>query len=1067
MAQQATSTRELQIGGAANRQVAQLNQQSSPDYQASNRQMAFADKLTNFGGSLGKAMRKDELDAEEIRKANEAKFKDAEESRLRVAAKVQILANKGADYKTAHFKAVGPAGQYSEQKDLSNPDVANAFYKKEYELAYTTKKVNKFQRILDSKAEADIKAMHVVWENLQTVKGSPVRGIAFDQFATEAFSEQKDNYFINFLQHLPHLGEVIDKKAINYTAHEDQIAKTEQRIRDKFRLNTLDDLVNDHYELQRYPGERTISGKKISAASDLLNQADSLRGNVATEDGRIRGLYTKKEIHGAFIKQYSEKIFLAKSPDDQIFESLNAIFNSDDAYKILQLDPNDLKGIGTQYAALREKANTKYIKLTTAKDKEDTATATAIVDQQTQTINSMHAKSEVMRSSKIVDKDALEVLEATWENSALWEKGKQTWVKDTRKNINFLKGISQDKSKLSSSPLSSEENESVEKFKKEILKAKDGDDIRISKEVLLISNLTDREKNAKLKIINAHEQRLEAAAKARKAEADLFEKESTKLADSLKGTHKKDIKGKSSTELTEGLDAFKKKINADPKLTPGKKNELIDFREAEIESRKQTENDASDVAETTKFNALVTGYNLKKITKENITALEKIAAKAKNGKLKKALEERISLISQEIFTQEELTQIELNRKVANKAFNKFEKTLNLIREMDPVKGQGTLETLQITLEGSEEFLTVVNNDPAKRNYLNMISNLHGELEKKKTEEQKVADQLEWKNAAGRSKEEKESAERVGQDAVILLDTEYSEDNYKDAHEKIFARIDMNQPDGSDPISKHVFPEERRISLLRDIDANKTHNSGKVPSKKDLDPKLYTKFQNDIEAIEDLATGNLKESTIKKLMGTLQESYEGYNLPTETYKDLRTELKGMNPKGPTIIAPRIGGLKIIRSQFQGSWGKFDDSSEFLSKGGKTGKDLAAKAELAFEKWHTGWVNGEVKDDVKAYKELDESGKLEEASKYAARIVDWKDTGVMPQPWKTQMEIYSNNWDHYMNKKEEEEHGDTPVAKTGTGTGTGTGNDTSVLSLFTINVNTNSKASTYAKKGQNNL
>ena len=78
MAQQATSTRELQIGSAANRQAPQLNQQSSPDYQASNRQMAFADKLTNFGGSLGKAMRKDELDAEEIRKANEVKFKDAD-----------------------------------------------------------------------------------------------------------------------------------------------------------------------------------------------------------------------------------------------------------------------------------------------------------------------------------------------------------------------------------------------------------------------------------------------------------------------------------------------------------------------------------------------------------------------------------------------------------------------------------------------------------------------------------------------------------------------------------------------------------------------------------------------------------------------------------------------------------------------------------------------------------------------------------------------------------------------------------------------------------------------------
>ena len=1066
MAQQATSTRELQIGGAANRQAPQRNPQGSPDYAESKRQMEFADRLVNLTSKVGSALGKHEKVDEEIRRANEAKFKDAEETRLRVEAKRRLLAEQGADYKTAHFKDVGPAGQYSEQKDLSNPDVANEIYKKEYELAFTTRKVNKFQKSLDNGAEADIKAIHVVWENLQKNEDPDnlVRGMSFDQFATEALSEQKDHHYATFLESLPHLGEVIDKKDINYNAHEDQIAKTEQGIRDKFRLQTLNDAVNDHYEIKKYPGERTISGKKISAASDLLNQAESLRGSQVTEDGRIRGLYSKKEVHGAFIKQYSEKIFLAKSPDDPIFESLNAIFNSDDAHKILELDPNDPKGIGKQYADLRAEADARYLKLTKEKDTKDTASAKATVDQHTQVIKTMHSKAEVMLTKDTLNEDDLAVLVATWENTASWEKGKPEYIDDIAKNIKALKGKEGTKIR---SPLTDSEKVSVQKFKENILKAEDREDIQVLKGVLLAStNLSSREINEKLIIVDAHEKRLEAADKAKKEKIDLFEQESTRHADSLKGTQKKAIKGKSSTELTEGLEDYKKKINADSKLTEGKKNELIESREAEIASREQTENDASDVAETTKFNELLADFDPKKITKENIGSLEKILPKIKNGKLKKELENKIIEASKGIFDQEELKQTALNRKAANKAFNKFEKELNLIREMDSEKGQKALQTLQDTLEQNAEFptkitpfveafQTAVANDPAKRDYRNMIATLHGELQKKKTQEQKDAEQEGWENDANASKDTKEAAEKVGQDAVFLLDTEYSQANYDDAYNKIFAKVDMAQANGSNPISEFVFPEERRMSLLRSIRDNKTKNSGQVPSNKELDPKLYTEFQNDINAIEGLATGNLKEAAIKSQMIKLQKAYHDFTLPQQTYEDLHTELQGMNPKGPTIVAPRISGLKTINSKFQGSWSKFDDPEEFLAKGGKEGPQLYEDARSAFEKWHTAWVNGEVKEGVLPYGDLDESGKLEEASKYADRILDYEEGGVMGNGWKTRMETYSNNWDAAMNKQEE--GGKVPVA--GTGTGKGDNTSSNIYKLFDF-----SRATTYTSKSK---
>lgn len=1039
MAQQGISTRELNIGGAAGRQVAQLNQQTGPDHSASNKQLRFIEQLTNIGDPLIKKMRQEEIQEAKIKDASDKKAKDEEAARLRVAAHKQLLATQGQDYKDAHSKTVNtrPDGQGGDKKVFApkNPDVLNPIYKKEYELAFTTRKVEKFQKNLDLGAEKDIDEIYTVWEKLYKVPGSEFEGIPFEHVALTALTDRKDAYYAQHLQHLPHLGEVIsqDKYKINYTAHEKAIAKKSQEFIDGERLKYLDDATHDFYVDRKYPKEKTKNGKTISAASDLFNQAEALQGKVITDKG-MQGFYTKKEIHGAFIKQYSEQIFLAKSPDDPIFESINAIFDSPDAYRLLGLDPNDKNGTGSQYAALKDKAYKKYLDLKQKADKETEDADKEVETKHTQYINSMYIDSEVLRRAESLDLDELESLQRKYRDKSQYNKGKSELVDDIGDNIDLLVGFTTDSTKkVGRQPLTKIERTEVNIYKDNIIKIKDLVDLKL--EAIKLENNNEilaREKNAKFKIIDAHEENLKAIVSAKKDKVSLQEQESTSHRDTLVLNEKENIKGKKSTELKEGLNKYKEGIKADKKLTDGHKAELITARETEIESREQIENDESDVTYTTKFNELARTFNPNKIKKSDITKLEKILPKIKNGALKSRLEDKITDIAKGVFSQEELEDEANDRKAANKHFSKLNKELNLIREMDPAKGQQALETLQITLEKNkddpskissfvEEFLTATRNDPAKRDWRDMLSTVHGELETKKKAEQIKADQETWQNAANNSETDREAKQGEGQKAYKTLKTKYTIENYNAAEKAIFAKIFMQQADGSNPIEVFVFPEERRLALWEKIRNEKTANSGQVPTIKELDPKIYTKFQNDIDLIEDLTSPVQKEAEIKLQLKSLQKAYETYTLPQTIYKDLYDELKKKNPKGPTIVDPRINGLKILKSKFQGNWSKFDDPEEFLAKGGREGPNLYSQARKAFEDWHTAWVTGTLTEEeskgVRPYKSLNEREQLAEASKYVDRILDYESgNGVMDkETWQKQMEIYDNSWNDAWKKQ----------------------------------------------------
>ena len=1048
MAQQGISTRELNIGGAAGRQVAQLNQQTGPDHSASNKQLRFVEQLTNIGDPLIKKMRQEEIQEAKIKDASDKKAKDEEAARLRVAAHKQLLATQGQDYKDAHSKTVNtrPDGQGGDKKVFApkNPDVLNPIYKKEYELAFTTRKVEKFQKNLDLGAEKDIDEIYTVWEKLYKVPGSEFEGIPFDHVALTALTDRKDAYYAKHLQHLPHLGEVIsqDKFKINYTAHEKAIAKKSQEFIDGERLKYLDDATHDFYVDRKYPKEKTKNGKTISAASDLFNQAEALQGKVITDKG-MQGFYTKKEIHGAFIKQYSEQIFLAKSPDDPIFESINAIFDSPDAYRLLGLDPNDKNGTGSQYAALRAEADTRFLKLQKEAEDKNVNSDKNITKNHTNYLKKLDTKVRVTLSQDTITADQLGVIIAEYEDTSLWNQHKFEGINKLSESILVLKGK---KVTTDQTPTTPKEAASIQKYKEDLLKIESRDELQDIKATLLLrTDISDREKNQNLINIKAHGERLKTKSEVRKTERDEFKENSADLKTSLSVKHKEetvDKKGKpiKSKDLVAGLEDYKKSVRSNIKLAKEDQEALIKERETLIKDRDQTEKDTVDKTTTKEFTDAITDIDPKKVTEANITSLQKILGKINSPTLQKELGFKINDLAEGIFSQEELEENSIKLKSANKAFSKLKERLNVIKELPSEKATIALSKLKDTLEAGaggkieggfvEEFRTAVDNDPAKRDYRDMLSDLQGDIEKKKTTEVKEQEAKDKEDLIQKDEESRADLEQEAIQAVLKVKEDFSPDNYQDAVDKINLKTEVNQKDGTGP--KNVFvieSSDRRFQYLQELDKLKVVSSGKVPSSKDLDPETFVAFQNDIEAIDDLPTGNQKREAINRELVELQFAFETFQLPESTYSDFYKLLKGKDPEGPPTIDPRDNGLKTISSIFQGKWGKFDTAEEFLPQGGRTGPQLYDKARRHFESWYTKWSNGEKFDDptIKPYGSLNEVQKQEEAAKYADRILDYEtDAGVMGDTFKKDLRTYDESWDDYMNRMKGKTTGNVPFA-----------------------------------------
>ena len=912
----------------------------------------------------------------------------------------------------------------------------NPIYRKEYERAYTGRKVANFQTKLDARSEKEVREIYNVWKQGFGKEGHPANGVPFEYFATESLSRRKDDIFKNELGHLPHLGEFADK--IKFTSYTDNIAKFDQEFRDETKRKFLNGQVNDHLESfasqgrTGLPRTQTKNGKEISAASDLLNKAEELMGKQMTEDGQLRGIYSKNEVHGAFLKEFNDQITLADDPNHPIFESLDTIFNSPDAHKLLNLDPNNPKGIGTQYEEIKSKAERKFIELSDKKDAADQAQDKQITEEHTGVVQNLYARASSLKlkaEEGKLDVSELEELKAIIADEDSYSKGKLEFLDDSVKIISELSGPN---IKSSSTPLTEEESKSVTAFtEKELSKIDNLEDLANLRKITLHGKDTSRPKMAKIKAIEAQKKVLEDRNAGRKVKRDVFKEESTDQMSSLQTTYKTEASnirkierskdGKRSGALKKFLGSIEKRkdtIRNRTDLSEPDKLTAIASLEAEVKDLEQEENTYLDGKQTESFYKYLQDpakFNSEKITSKNITELKKKVSKIKDPVLQKTLNSKITEISDNLHSQDSLKEEFTNLKTADKALSVFGKELNGIKALGSEAGLAKLKDLQTKYENDKTFLNTLSKDPSKRNFLDDIVQAEQYLLAKVPEEKKEALRKEAVEGVEKSKEERTKQQNGAMTKILALEKDYNIENYNAAFAAITSEIDMSQLEGA-PIKENIYGEERRTALIDRINDIKTKSSGKVPTigSKEFDPKIYTKYEDKIAALKSLEGQPLIDA-VKLAKDELKNEYHGFKVPQQIYEDFSNELDSSIPGSPVTLSPVVHGRKTVRSAFLGKFDKYDDSSEFQLLGGKEGADLYEKIRAVYERKVTAVTK---KEDWKA---LTAEEKLEKTELIASKLLDTdlkKEDGGMEKGWRGRMKIYSAKWEEAQKLKEQQ-------------------------------------------------
>tara|TARA_Y100000593_G_scaffold78504_1_gene145820 strand:+ start:11548 stop:14892 length:3345 start_codon:yes stop_codon:yes gene_type:complete len=1038
MAQQAISQRELSGNWAGNRRAPTLGIGGKPptDEGAANL-AAFAQDLDDFGDDLQQG-RKRRAAEEKARKDAQKIKDDAEAERLKIKAKRRELESSGQDYKTAHGISVLDSGEPGQKaRDQGDPDVMNPIYRKEYERAYTGRKVEQFQTNLDARSEKEVGEMYNVWKQGFGKEGHPANGISFEYFASEALSRRKDDIFANELSHLPHLGEFADK--ISFKSYTDNIAKFDQEFRDETKRKFLNGAVNDHLESfapegrTGLPRPQTKDGKEISAASDLLNKAEGLMGKQVTEDGQLRGIYSKNEVHGAFIKEFSDRITLADDPNDPIFESLDTIFDSPDAHKLLNLDPNNPQGIGKQYEDIKSKAESKFISLSNKKESTDKAKSKEITDQHTGVVQNLYARASSLKlkaEEGNLDISELEELKAIVADEDSYSKGKLEFLDDSVKIISQLSGPD---IKSSSTPLTQPEATAVKQFtENELSKVDNLEDLADLRKKILHGKDGSRPKMAKIKALDAQKKALEDRNAGRKIKRDIFKENSTEQMSSLQTNYKTEASnirkierskdGKRSGALKKflgSIDKRKETIRNRVDLSAADKLTAIASLEAEAKDLEQEENTYLDGQQTESFYNYLqdpTKFNSEKITDKNRKELQKKIDKIKDPSLRKTLNSKLTEITDNKHSQDSLKEEFKNLKVADKAFSIFGKELNGIKALGSEAGLAELKKLQEKYEEDENFLEQLSKDPSKRNFLDDIVQAEQYLLAKVPEEKKEAERKIALEGVEKSKEERTGKQNEAMETILALEEDYSIENYNAAFSAITAEIDMNQLEGP-PIKDNIYAEERRTALIDRINDIKTKSSGRVPTigSKEFDPTIYTKYEEKIAALKSLEGQPLIDA-VKAVKLELKEQYHGFEVPQQIYEDFSNELDSSIPGSPVTLSPVVHGRKTVRSAFLGKFDKYDDSSEFQLLGGKEGADLYEKIRAVYERKVTAATK---KEDWKA---LTAEEKLEKTELIASNLLNTKLTpeeGGMDEGWRSRMEIYSAKWEEAQKLKEKQD------------------------------------------------
>ena len=996
----------------------------------------IGDSLINFANQglklAGAVFEADARDEERDKKIAELE-KTEDKERLEILAQRSFLQNNYTDFKTAHTKnvAVGPAGSETDRVlNTSNPDIANKIFKEKYDTLYTQRKVKDFKEQLALNAEKHAKMLSKEWRISQNTPDDKlnetqklIKGTPFISFGTNQLARFQQLNRDSILKPLPHIAEVLNTKGyeISYKPYHEALAKEDLLITDGKKRVYLKDAVTSSFSHYLPKSYKNSKGVTISAATDVFNKAEEIQGSHVSQDGFKVRIFEPEEVHGEIYNEFNDRVTLAKSIDDPIFDTLNDIFASEDAYKLLELG----KKIGDQYEKLKDRANTKYIALKKAHDTNIEESSKATKSKHSLNLQSMYVKSEVLNNSTgPLDQDDLDILLKQYADTSSWEKGTLTWSTQLGDNIELLTGKTKTVG-ITSVKLTKPEQTIVDTFKLELGKIEDEETLQQLRTKVLHGPLDNRPKNAQIKLIDEQQKGLEKIEASKKNKESRFTKESKKLAATLKTSHTKKASTKSSKDLIESQEDFEKALKNNPLLEEAEVAELIKSRLSEIETIKIQENNDEDDATSKKFGLEFQKIKKNKVTESGLNSLNNIVDKIHNLSLKLKLGAKIGDLAGGIREQKEATEEVKAKKVADKVYAKLDTEMNTILQMESAKAFAAAQKLQQRYESEPNpdnpdkpsprvmaFMNAVENDPRSRDYREKFAELDKAIKDKQTTEfteQTKKDQIELSNS---NKVDLEQFQADAQVLVRKLKANYTDDNYQDAYNAVFLKTEMNsEAVGVDPVNKHIFNEVRRIAYLKIMDDSKTASSGRVPTSQELNPTLYTYFQNKIEAIDEVPTGNQKDGVIENLKKELQESYHTFKLPTKTYDDLYNELNQKSPTEPTVITARLGGLKIIRSKFLGSWGKWDDASEFLSTGGKESGNLRAQAELKFELWHTAWIGGDKSVETPAYGSLTEVEKLATASKYAETIVDYSEKGIMPPKWKTDFNILMNNWDTY--------------------------------------------------------
>ena len=1064
MAQQAISQRELSGNWAGNRRAPTLGIGGKPptDEGAAN-QAAFAQDLEDFGDDFqqGKKRRA----AEEKAEKDAQKIKDdAEAERLKIKDKRRELESSGQDYKTAHGISELDSGEPGQKaRDQGDPDVMNPIYRKEYERAYTDRKVKNFQTKLNTRAEKEQRGVYNVWkqgfrkgsyvdEEGNEIPAHPAHGLSFEDFASEALSRRKDNIFSNDLSHLPHIGEFGDK--ISFEAHTDAIAVLDQEFRDETKHKFLDGEVNTHLESfalegrSGLPRPQTKDGKEISAASDLLNITEGLMGKQMTEEGQLRGIYSKNEVHGAFLKEFNNRLLLANDPNDPIFTALGDIFDSPDAHRLLELDPNNPNGIGTQYGNLKEEYDKRYNQATTARESRNSALEKQEKEEHTQYINGSYSAALNLKTQAAkgnLDESQIAVLERKLADTKEYDKGDQQFLDDTH---NILIELRNPNIKTTVVPLTKEENQVVQKFIANLdTSIETLEDLGIEETKILSGNDNSRVQMAKLKALDVQKEALETrnAGKDRRFQGikdeskNLTESKKNEykgLSDAIKNTErtKDGARKKKFQEFKDSVKSRKEAIDNNPKLTPEDRVNAKDALDAEIQSLQEEEDNFFDSQQSKSFYEYVQDpekFNIENITEANVKALQKKIGKINDDTLRETLSKKITDIRNGRSTQEELKQDLANLKSFDKRWSKLGSALNDIKGLSSEDGLIQLRGLQGFYEQNTEFLEAAKLDPSKRNFLDEIVKTEKYLQDKLPQEEK--ERLEFlRDVEIRTSEEDRNTKQTSAQTAIKDFEEGKKEGatYEKAVAAIKATYDHIDEDSGLPTELNVFPDERRLALLDRLDDSKTKASGQVPTigSPEFDPALYIDFEDQIKTLEGKEGTTLKKA-IKDIEDNLRLEYNNYKVPQQIYEDFQQELKSKIPGSPVTISPVVHGRKTIRSAFLGKFDKFDDNEEFLKLGGRTATNLYDQVRKVYERKVTKLVESPEFSNLTAVEKLAKAESI--AGNLLDSELDEKDGG-MGKTWRDEYRIYKKKYDDAQEEKEkqEEEDDDDEEIKLGT-------------------------------------